>query len=308
MASVFEGMVYEFQTFGRDTKSSKPVRNVFYFRAGSSSNYGIPIAASSDGVLANSIWTDWVATVVPILSVNFATVGYRQRLIVGRRWPGPYIGVANMAFSPTVVSVFTSTPHGLITGDSVEFINVIDPAGFPATVTGVTVSGPSSFFFNGIFSPPYTGPALIQKIEGQQQFRYTFQVEAASSNAGGIAGEALPLFVTTDCRRLNAGIGKNFRSRFALSPHGESQQLDGKLTAGALTAITTATNTFCSNTYATGGAMDASMMAVSRALAMLQNVDFIQSESWAKAVSSCAPRANLGSQVSRKPRLTSTIA
>jgi hypothetical protein len=132
-----------------------------------------------------------------------------------------------------------------------------------------------------------------------------------TSDPGGVLGDALPLFATSSIRRLNSGVGRQFRSRFSLSPMSEADVVNGGFTAAQKAVMVTALNGL-NVSYANGGtdatSGNSNQVAFAKSVALTLPSPFGQSDTFTALISSYQQQRNTGSLTRRKPRLTSIIA
>lgn len=315
--------VYEYRVMAADVKSGKLVSNIFYFRnktqtAGAALAYGDDIPSSLNTTWAAKADTAWVSAAGPnsIMSVNYAVSGSIARDMVGRRWRSPVIAIT--AIVPLLAggcAVVFTTPIVLAVGDLVYMSGIASPSNLNGVFPVDQVMTPTEIRLTTTPIGTWGGSGSIQAASGAMDWLYDDKVEFAFTDTGDIAGEAAPLFCTASVRRLNVGVGRNWKSRVSMSPLGESQMLNGKLTSGAVTAI----NAAFAEWYDPGididnggvGVGDASKMehvATSKQIAFTTPSPYTESETWAKKVTSFAVRPNNGSFTRRKPKLTAVIA
>jgi hypothetical protein len=313
MATVRYRVPYEIACNALDVGSGRRVSNIIYVRtalsAGPAPAYGDPVAGSDNAVLLASIVTAWNANIHGILNQNYAQSNFTMRAILGKQYKTPFQTI--MALLPGApIIIQTTSPHGLVTGNSVYVQGVTSP---PAAngVWGITVITTDSFSLTGSNSALlWSGDGQFQLATGAYQFAYADKVVQISATFGAIVGDALPLFSCASIRRNNAGIGKSFRSRLSMSPMSESDSLDGGLLPARITAINAAFagfNDFYANGGTDAGAGQSANIAVSKKIASTLPLIFPNSDAWAKGNVTFSVQRNLGSLVRRKPRLTSII-
>lgn len=298
----------------RDVGSGKLVSNITYWinraATGVTPAYGAPITGSDMATFDSAFQTSFSTTVAGFLNHNYSLLDITYRLIIGKQFKTPFTAI--LALVPGApINITTSVPHGLTTGDIVFIQGVTSPPGANGTWR-ITVTGPDDFTLDTSNDAlPWTGNGRWQLATGALQFTYADKFVSTPVIVGAIVGDALPLFAAASIRRLNAGTGKNFRSRLSFSPMSESDSLDGGLLPARITAINTAMNTFLgalANGGADAGAGVSVQIAVSKKLAVMQPPIFAQSATWTALVGSYAVQRNLGSMTRRKPRLTATIS
>lgn len=313
-ATVKFGVPYQITVRAADLGSSKAISNSFFYRALASTGpmpaYGAIVAGGGD---LNTVLGDFITAwdgIRALLNHNYQTVDYSARSIVGKKFGSPSLPIAGLASSLNTV-VTTGVPHGLVTGDTVNIYGVTTPAAANG-VWVITVIGPTSFFLNGSGTfASWSGDGAWQRATGKQELSYGDTALIASVGVGGIAGDALPLFTAASVRRLNIGVGRNFRSRVSLGPMSESDSLDGGWVTGTRTAWGTALAAFYSASISNGStdALQNVMVgvAMSTQLALALPSPFTQADSWTKTVTGYSLQRNAGSMTRRKPRLTIPI-
>lgn len=304
---------YQLDVIARDLTSNKPIQNTFYLKTGIQSvsppSYGAPIAGGGNqNTLLASFVANWEANIMPLLSVKYVTPTYRIRAILGKQYASPVLPIAGLV-PGNPVSVSTSGPHNLSTGNTVFLAGV----GTPGTVNGnwvITVLSPTTFTLDGSnIAGSWSNNGIVQMVTGRLQFLYDDLAETNTGAVGGIAGDALPSFCSVDVRRINSYTGRHFRSRWGMGIIGEADQLNGTLTGAAITALVAALGPTTFNAgypnggTDSGGSGDSRHYVVSRAVALSQASPFTVSNTFSAPVDQFIFRARLGSQVSRKGRL-----
>jgi len=304
---------YQVDIVAKDLSTNKRIGNTLYYITNPQSvappAYGANIAGPSDtATLLASIEAAWTTLVLAVLSDKYAAVTMTMQAIVGYGYGTPFQAVSALVVGGTSTTIQTSSPHGLASGDFVRITGVTG-------TTGVNGTWPVLVLNSSQFTIPYntagvwTGGGSVQAARGRQNFIYADKETLVSAAVGGLSGDALPIFADVDVRRLNAGVGKSFRSRIAMAPVAESQNDFGKLTTGAMTTWTTALAAF--NVGLVNGGSDATSgysynSVVSRLQASMQPSPFTYSSGWSFYCTSMAQHANLGSQNNRKPKLAGT--
>ena len=306
---------YQVDFLATDAGSGKRITNRLYWVCNTQTTappaYGQPILGpSSTTTLLTALRTLWIGTVCTRMNANYLFNQAVMKAIIGKRYGSPFLPLTAVTTGAPVV-VETTLPHGLLTGDLVFIQGVTAPAIINGTWV-ITVISPTTFSLNGSTTPfAWTGDGSVQQVTGGFEFLYAdLEQTGVGSVAGSIAGDALPLYVSSSVRRLNPGIGKHFRSRFSLSPMSESDSLDGGFTVVQKPLMATALNNLLvqqlnGGTDATSGLMLACV--VSKQLAFTQITPFATSATWIAPVSQFVQQRNTGSIVRRKPRLTSII-
>lgn len=319
MPAIKSMMVYQCTIQGVDNASGKQLRNILYYRSGF--NPTTPYAYGED--ITDSSLSGFGASVESIVTASFPLVtndtgnwsSIDIRNIVGSGYPTRSLNLVTVASSAGLTLMITSEPHGFVTGDVVHVYGCDSVVSLNGLWTIVVLSD-SSFSIN-YDSSAYTwgGDGAVQAAEGKKVFAYGDHLELPVDIDGGVASEALPLFATGSVRRLNAGVGRHFRSRISISPLPESHWIDGTLAGAGVTAwgnfATQAVKTGWNNGIEDNGTNYQWAMyplAISPALALSQSSPFTQSESWAKQVTSFTVRLNNGSLIRRKPKLAGSIS
>lgn len=308
MALVLNYVPYELKVNAKDLASGKKISNSVYYRsADAGTGYGTPITGTSDAVgVAAFIAGVWTFFLTPLLNVNYQLTSVVSRAIIGRQYPTPMISITGVSYTLTATRIITALAHGLTTGQSVLIQGVSSPTTLNAAWTNITVITPTEIEISHAPSSPWAGGGTVQQVAGVQEFLYSNKLEVIDTTAGSITGDMMPIFSTLSVRRLNTGVGKNWRQRISVSCLNESQQVNGRLTTAALTAFTTA----CAGLDASvsiGGGQQWYSVAVSKLLAFGQTSPFTSSTPWTQPVTDFAPQPNLGSMTRRKPRLTQVI-
>jgi hypothetical protein len=315
MAAIRYKVPYEVSVQARDLGSGKPVTNILFYRTQiqgvAPPAYGGAIAGSGDtATLLANIRTNWVGSIIPRLNANYKVQQYVMRAILGKRFSTPAVPIAALVpGAPTTVT--TSVAHGLVSGQQINVFGVTTPAGVNGIWT-ITVTSPTTLSLNGsVIVGVWSGDGQLQLVAGAVEFLYADKSTLTPvADVGLVVGDALPLFATASIRRFNAGIGRNFRSRFSLSPMSEVDALDGGFT-GAQKALMVIALAAMNVTIANGGTDPGSSFSiqcvVSKKVAFGQPTPFPDNQPWSFAVSSFAQQPNCGSLVRRKPKLTSVI-
>lgn len=314
MPSIRNRVPYEVSLFARDAGSGRPLTNIFYLRNNVQSvappAYGAAIAGASDlATLLTAFQTVWGTSVAPLLNQNFKGSALTARAIIGKRYGSPLLPITSLIAGANT-QITTGSPHGFTTGKTVSVTGITTPTGLNAQWV-VTVIDSFNFTLNGGLSAgAWSGDGQVQIVKGPLQFLYDDVVTIADGNNGTQTSDALPLYCTASVRRINAGAGRNFRSRLSFSPISEGDSVDGGFTTAAKTAWSTALGALV-GTFNNGGSDATSKfsvhVAVSKAKAFSVPSPFAQSDSWCKDVSSMILQRNTGSLIRRKPRLTSII-
>lgn len=306
MPETMRQVPYEVLVLARDAKSGKRVSNTLYYADPTAGGYGATLGGSSQASFLTNVINRWVNFVVPVLSINYTLVSFRCRAIMGWRFPTPQTVVVGVTPGLTFTSIATAGTHGLVNGDAVSISGTAGVTGLNNYWVPVTVTSSTTFTIPAVLTGTLSVFGLVQKIEGEQELEYQDNLEVTDTTVGGIAGEAIPLYCAASVRRLNNGVGRNWRSHISLGPLGESQNENGKFAAAAFTAFETGVDAL--NNSETNDVTNMYPIVVSKTLAFQQQTPFLDSVSWIRYTTDFATRRNLGSVVARKPKLTSTIA
>jgi len=312
MADVRYLVPYQVDVIAKDATTSKPIQNTFYFKTGLASSsppiYGAPVAGSSSQVtLLTSFITNWEANIVPLLSDRWELPTYRIRAILGKQYASPTLAISAVSLG-TPVTISTSGPHGYASGEQVSVQGVTTPAAINGNWV-ITVTSTTSFTLDGSsVAGSWSNNGTVQLVTGRLQFLYADLYETNTAATGGVTGDALPPYVSIDVRRINDYTGRHFRSRFGLGLIGEADQTNGALTNAAVTALSGGLSSFIA-AYSNGGSDtgfsgDSRHYVLSRAVALSQASPYTSSNGFTAPVTAFLFRTRLGSQVSRKGRLT----
>jgi len=308
------GVPYKVTVRANDLGSGKPITNALYYRVVQSQAappaYGALVAGGGSLLTFLADFRTAWGGIRALLNANYSTVDYTVAAIVGKRYASPSAAIANLVSSLTAI-VHTGVPHGRTTGQLVNIYGVTTPAAVNGTWS-ITVLSTTSFSLDG--SAPFatwSGNGYWQRATGTQELLYEDTNSIVFTDVGGVAGDALPLFVSASIRRIGSKTGRNFRSRLSLSPMSESDSLDGGWIAGTRTAWAAALTAFLNAVTSSGSTdplqdiMDDAI--VSPTLAIGLATPFTGADSWTDLVTSYALQRNSGSIVRRKPRLTVAI-
>lgn len=305
---------YQIDVLAKDVTTGKRIGNTFYYSTGLQTTtppaYGAFIlgGGSTTTLLANFA-TKWEVLIDDVLSAKYLMAQYTMRAILGYGYGTPTRAINALVQTGTDTTIQTATPHGLTAGQFVRVSGVTTPANVNGT-WGVVITSTTQFKISPFGSGVWSSDGTFQLAEGVLNFQYDDQEVLPSAAVGGVAGDALPIFCDVDVRRLNPGVGKSFRSRFAMSIVAESDNDFGKLTAAAMTRWSADLVTFLAAPE--NGGTDATSKfshssAVSKLKASMEGTPFsVSADSWRKYVTGYAPHARLGSQNNRKPRLAGT--
>lgn len=318
MAVILYRVPYEFTIRGADIKSGKTSSTVLHMRTiidpvGPAPAYAASIGAlSSDTFMLGQFRTAWINSVLPRLSVNMLVAEYRVRPILGWTVGGVMRGITG-ATNTNPISITTAADHNLRNGDTVVITGVLGNTAANGT-WAITVGGTNFFTIpvagNGVYAGG--GTYALQQVPPRLDYGVgTSLIPAAPGDAGGVAGEALPLFATMSVRKVATKSGRNFRGGFRLSPISEADSNNGAVVPAVQTARQTAMATFLVAVVGTGVGVDEpdrmEHMVFSRSLALQQTTPFTGSDVFSSPVASFPPSPNDGSIVRRKPRLNAII-
>lgn len=308
MASTIKiGVPYEVTLLAGDTKSGKPISNTLYYRYLGVGPYGDGIGGTSNETFTNAVLARWVTFVLNAISSHYVMVSIRSRAIMGWKFGTPLRPWVGLSPSLTFTSITTGTPHGFTNGSAVALNGTVGGTPVNTVVAPITITTSTTFTVPIVLAAGAPVVGTVQEVQGGVDFVYEDQFEVADTSAGARPGEAVPLFCSASVRRLNTGVGRNFKSRISLSPIAEPDQVNGKFEAVYLAILQTAVDAL-NNSEDSGGAFNLFPIVVSRALAFQQPQTFTQALTWTKEVTDFQARPNLGSITSRKPRLSLTIA
>jgi len=301
--------VYETTIAAADARSGKPIVNILYFLVDDSgTGTGAYIAGSDADTFLTNIKDAWEGNILPVLSVNYVTPSYRNRAIIGWKWPTPFVAVVGATPALTFTSVTTGSAHGLANGDAVSIQNTVGITGLNGVHSPITVTSATTFTIPIALTGSLSVIGDAQKVAGKQELHYVDNIETTGLGVGGKTGEAIPLFCTASTRRINPGVGRHWKSHIALGPLAESQVKDGKFESTAFTAFQGALLSFMTAIGIGGGGPSANHFVISKALAFTLPSDLLPTVPlWALQVTAFDARLNMGSQISRKPKLTTLI-
>lgn len=313
MVAIRYNVPYEVTFIAKDLGSGKPITNKWYFRCGTQTvsppAYGAPIAGASDGgtFLLNLLGA-YGASICDVLNHNYQLIAGVLQAIIGKRYSTPLVPIISLAVGPPVTLTF-GVPHGLASGQVVFIQGVTSPVLANGSWV-ITVTSPTSFTLNGAaFGGVWSGDGVAQLVNGRLEFLYADKVQILSGLVGLVAGDALPLFATSSIRRLNGGVGRNWRSRVSLSPMSEVDVVDGAFTSTQRGLMSTALTGWLSPVLNGGSDTGSRLMyhqAISKNLAFAAPSPFA-ANTFSQNVTSMGQQNNCGSLTRRKPKLTQTI-
>ena len=318
MATIKYLVPYEVAIKAGDSKSGKPITNILYVKTGTQlvapPAYGAPIAGNgSTATLLASVRTVWTGNVTPLLSANYVTSEYIMRSIVGKTYKTPARAIGSLV-PGTPVTVVTATKHQMVTGNTVRLSGITTPAPLNADWNVVVIDDYTFSLAGSSSATAWSGDGFAQALIGDAGFLYGDAEILTAADVGGIAGDACPLINSFSLRRIGQSATRNFRSRLSLGPVPEASQVNGKLTAGAVTAWAAAATALAGLTGIVNGGSevpgsgDSHLGQVSKQLAMSQTAPFTNSNTWFTFTQNYQVRPNCGSMLRRKPKLTASIA
>jgi len=301
---------YEVVFKAEDLASGKPISNTRYVRSQDSGGaYGADIAGSDITTFLTAMLTQWTTGVNPMcdnLSVNYQMISVVARAIVGHGYPSAEIA-CGATINPTTVIFTTVSPHLLNAGDIVLVAGFTSPVDLNQSYQVQSVIDAFQFIVNLSTVGPVVGTGTVQLAAGRHTFRYQDGVEIFDTTIGAVAGDALPLFNDFSIRRINSGVGRNWKSRISVAIVAEDDQSNGTISNTRITALNATGTTMAAGGWSTGGAVNMFEYALSKQRAFNDSSPFVQAETWTKPVSAYVVRPNIGSFVKRKPRLTAPI-
>lgn len=310
--------LYQIVASAADLKSGKKITNTYYFRSGIAGAGApapdSPIAGSDIDVFLLNFDTQFSATIMQKLSVNYKQQISVCRKIVGWKYNNPFYPITGV--TPLLVGTGFQI-GGVLPFTTSNFVSIQGVTGATAAngIWTATATSLNTFTTNAnTTGTVWTGGGSMQGIDASNSWLYTTQASLAVSAVGFAAGEALPLFSDVSGRRLGSTAGKSFQGRNSYAPIPEADQLNGKLESTALTAWTTnltAFNAGIANGAAAGDGRDTMYFYnASFKLGLTQASPFSPTsvDNITSLVGSQFPQPNLGSLVKRKPRLTATIS
>lgn len=298
---------YQVDIVAADTQSGKRISNILYYASITGGGYGAGTASTDEATFLASVLARWVNFIDTTVSDHYTMLSIRARAIYGWLWPTPKVDVVGFTPGGLFSTVATGSPHGFADGYDVSIVETAGVTGLNAVHSAITVTGPTSFTIPPILAGTLSVVGTAQRVFGNRQFEYVDNLEVPDSTPGGIAGECVPLAIAASCRRLNAGVGRNWRSHISLAPILEADQENGRFKTASYTAWQTAVDAL-NNDESAGGGVSLGPIVVSRRLAFLQASPFTDATNWTRAVSDHSLRKNLGTCTSRKPKLTAIIA
>lgn len=308
MATLMRARVpYEVTILAADTQSGNRISNILYYKTVGGGAYGGPVASTDIATFLASVKARWLLMIDAIFSTHYVLVSFRARAIYGWKWATPFFAVVGATPSLTFTSITTGSPHDFSTGDAVTISETVGVTGLNAVFSPITVTGATTFTIPVALSGTLSLTGYVQRVAGQRDWDYVDNLEVTDSTAGGIPGECVPLAIAASCRRLNGGVGRNWRSHLSLGPIPEDDQQDGRFKDASYTTWQTNVD-LLNNGEDCGGSNTAYPCVVSKSLGLIQPTPFTESTSWSQLTTDHTLRKVLGTCVSRKPKLTAVIA
>lgn len=313
MATALKNLcIYAAKIDAVDLSSGKFLSNTLYYRnrVDTGSGYGVDIAGTTDTALEDAIFHKWYDTVNPVMDRLPASYQLRQltlQRLYGWGYGTPISVIVGAVGTLTNIHVFTAAPHGLRDGQTVQITGVVGMTDLNRMFLAISVVGPTEFVVDITTTQTYTSGGQVQRTNRSLQLLYADKLIVPHDEVGNSTEvDILPLFTDVSMRRLNTGVGKNFRSRISIAPIPESDQKNGSLLPTPYAAWLTI-GTSLAATLLSGG-VDFVPYAVSKKLALADTTPFSSSATWSRPVTSYAPQRNMGSFTKRKPKLTAAIA
>lgn len=312
------GVVYALSVIGRDVKSAKPVVNIFHVRCGAAlapPAWGSPLAGSNTQTVLTTFRTDYIANILPLMSVNLAVNEYKLQSIDGWTTGGPTNPVAG-ATNATPIVITTAAPHGLTTGSVVIIAGCTGNTAANGTWT-ITRLSSMSFSLNASGgNGAYAGGGTWAKVAGDPRLVHTDQDSyvPVTADLGTVAGEALPLIATMSVRKLNTRVGRNWRGRLSMSPLPEAGYNDGHASNAQHALNVTGWNNqvtslnFANKTPPAANQDYMIYMQFSHAIAVVTTTPFTSETPYSVPLTDMVPRQNNGGLTRRKPKLTAPIS
>jgi len=308
MAAIRNQVLYEVRIFGYDLTTNKTIDGKQYLKNAiptAATAYGAAIPGSgSTTTLLGNFGTAYEAMILVLASTKLQLQRYEMRAVMGYDYPTQAFPINALVVSPLSVQVSSATPHGRITGDLVQISGVTTPA----AVNGIwSVARLDNYQLELTLTTTgaWAGGGQFQHVSGQPTLRYEDLELLSTVAAGGVGGDALPIFSNFSVLRHNLGIGKSWRSRFSLAPVPESTNDFGKIVAGSMAGVQAAIDGLLAPILNGGSDVPGSgqmyLTAFSKKLAREQPTPFTSSHQFSLAVTSLELHQRLGSQLQRKP-------
>lgn len=311
-------VVYEVVIRGLDTKSLKPVRNVFHMRNRyldyAAGVYGDPVIGSDSQFLLGRLDTIFLFDLTASLSANLRIDGIDLKEITGFVTYGPEVPIA-AEDEASPVTVTLNSRHGLKTGQQVTITG--GSGGAAPGVYTITVTGPKTFILNGSTS---TGPYIpnsstYHALATRPRFTYgaTDSKDSLTNNVGQVTGDALPLQDTWSIQKKTSRSGRKWRGGLRMGPVPEAHSENGRFSdvAHALHVASMANvNVAYSGLAAPGGGglTNWRIHLVSKAIAFTTFPSpYTSSDAWSTGVTTLLSNRNTGGLKKRKPKLNAPI-
>jgi len=298
---------YEVTLFATDTKSGKAISNTLYYKTIGIGTYGASIGGTDQATFQAAVLARWTTFILAVLSSHYVMSSIRSRAIEGWKWGSPLRGWVGSSPSLTFTSIATATPHGFTSGNVVQLNGSIGATVVAGVYGPITVTGLNTFTIPVVLASGAVTSGTAQEVLGGTEFTYSNNLETTDTSAGSITGEAAPLFCSASVRRLNAGVGRNWKSRISLSPFAEPDVVNGMFESAFFTSLQANVDGL-NNNEAAGGGFVMTPIVVSRQVALLLSNIFTESDTWTRDIVDFTARRNMGSIISRKPKLTATIS
>jgi hypothetical protein len=303
---------YEFTVNAVDLGRGKRTTNIYYLRTAFATGtfaYADSLPGSDTATLMTSVGGSYVLNILPVLNANYKLTSFVLRSILGKQYRTPFFPIAALV-PGAPISISTMFPHNFVTGMYV-YVRGVSGTVLANGVRQITVTSTTSFTLNGSNDAvAWGGDGEVQLASGPYQFSYGDTLITPQSSAGGVTGDAYALFATGSVRRLNVGVGKNFRSRISVSPFSESDIKDGAFTSARQSAINAAWAAWNVG-YSNGGTDPIAGLsyhvAVSKKIAQTLPLIFPSDQPWTAGGVTFSLQPNTGSLVRRKPKLTAPI-
>jgi len=306
-AEIMIGVPYEVTINATDTRSGKPISNILYYRYGGAGTYGANLGGTDQQTFHDNVKTRWSNHILNSLSNHYVMSSVRSRAITGWHWTKPLKKWVGSSPSLTFTSITTATPHGFTTGMAVQLIGTIGATSINQAASPITVTGTNQFTIPVLLAAGTVTNGTVQEVGANVDFTYDNNLETTETDAGSRPGETVPLFCSASVRRINLGVGRNWKSRISLSPFAEPDVVNGMFESAFFTSLQANVDGL-NNNEAAGGGFVMTPIVVSRQVALLLSNIFTESDTWTRDIIDFTARRNMGSIISRKPKLTATIS
>jgi hypothetical protein len=240
MAILVRNLVpYEVVFKAEDLASGKPISNTRYVRSDDSGGpYGADIAGSDITTFLTAMLTQWTTgatSMLDNLSANYSMISITARAIMGHGYPSAELA-CGATLGATTVTFTTASPNLLAPGDIVLVSGFTSPVDLNQSYEVQSIIDAFSFVVNNATVGPVVGTGTVQLARGRHTFRYVDSVEIFDASVGQVAGDALPLFNDYSIRRINTGVGRNWKSRISVAIVAEDDQVCVQFTLETRTA------------------------------------------------------------------------